>query len=177
MKFGIMKNATRIRNLNCNKMHFFKSVLLAAAVTIYGTGCAVETYNRVFIAEAAQEFVVSFQVEALLHGHEISIQNLIVKFADITEPRWIGYCWMPNGGTPEVVLSSKYWAGATYYAKEILMFHELGHCLLLKDHIGTFNADGMPASIMYPETFDAYYYERNREQYLTEFFGHAKLEY
>lgn len=75
---------------------------------------------------------------------------------------------------PDVFLNKEHWLFYTDLGKEELVFHELGHCVLHRDHIATWNK-GIPDSIMYPYTFgDEYYYMFNREYYINELFGRIK---
>lgn len=60
-----------------------------------------------------------------------------------------------------IVLDKSYWNQATYWEKESLVFHELGHCVLDRPHVIGYDEKYRPLSIMHPFTFRSYL-ERRR---------------
>jgi hypothetical protein len=61
-----------------------------------------------------------------------------------------------------------FWQEATDTEKEVLIFHELGHCVLNRDHDESIIAEyEIPKSIMYPVIFDSPY-KNNRRYYVDE---------
>lgn len=56
------------------------------------------------------------------------------------------------------------------YAVRQLIEHELGHCLLNRDHVEEVDEDFHPISIMYPYHFSGGHYQDNHEYYLNELF-------
>lgn len=67
-------------------------------------------------------------------------------------------------------LDKEYWDNASFYQKEELLFHELGHCILNRMHDDRMIPSGFPHpySIMYPYTF--YQYQYHRDYYIEELF-------
>jgi hypothetical protein len=59
-----------------------------------------------------------------------------------------------------IVLDREYWSKASYWDKESLIFHELGHCVLDRPHVLAFDDDLNPMSIMHPYTFHSYFSKR-----------------
>lgn len=139
-------------------------------------GCATPPHDKqVYIApELVQQFD-NFQYEADAHGITLDIVDIIVVFGEMDEDEVIGYCWQRDNMTPLVVISQEFWQTASIVEQEILMFHELGHCLLNKEHDNRLDINGMPNSIMNEYILDEYYYETYREDYLQQFFGRARL--
>lgn len=93
-----------------------------------------------------------------------------------------GICHPGNAtNTPEIEVRKEYWDSASDVSKEVLLFHELGHCILYRlapnnGHISTENSDHMPVSIMYPiDIWGSYgaqqYYTTNRQVYIHELFN------
>lgn len=154
-------------------MSIIRLIVLAAA-GVLATACATEQKIHLYIAPELQESVIRFQVEALWHDRQLRIDDLIVQFGNVPSP-YDGYCEHGNRSTPEVVIDADWWGSHGPVEQEMLMFHELGHCLLHLEHDNRLNADGMPVSTMYWAIFDEYYYSTFREYYLTQLFGHAKL--
>ena len=86
----------------------------------------------------------------------------------------IGLCM--NFFKPTVVFDRRYWDHSTPIEREELVFHELGHCALNRDHIeGMDNLLGksQPKSIMNPYILPADDYLRMRDYYISELFNGA----
>ena len=93
--------------------------------------------------------------------------NVDVKFAPQEHPT-VGVCITYTNGQREIEIDQIYWEGASAAHKEVLIFHEFGHCILGRDH-DTSLLDGyfMPKSIMYPYIFGDKYLEQEN-YYLSE---------
>lgn len=73
----------------------------------------------------------------------------------------------------EIAISWQSWDNLADHEREMLMFHELGHCVLERKHTKKKFDNGQPLSIMYPSlspTVD--WYDYNREYYLEELLKH-----
>lgn len=139
------------------------------------THCApVQHKKHVDIAAATLPLVQIWTYEAAAHGRNFHIDDLVLEFGR-TSPDAIGQCFRQAGATSVVLISADYWKYASGPEKEIVVFHELGHCLLNYDHMNAVDSNGMPASIMNWQMFSGAYYNSNREQYLTQYFGHVRL--
>jgi hypothetical protein len=77
-----------------------------------------------------------------------------------------------NGSLHHVSIREDFWANASVTNKEILLFHELGHCYLQRDHKDTALEDGSCVSLM--RTGGSFcndnYFEDTRDYYLDELF-------
>jgi len=60
-----------------------------------------------------------------------------------------GQCLTYSDGRREVNISVSFWKNASAYEREFLVFHELGHCLLDREHLDTERADGTCLSMMH----------------------------
>ena len=105
------------------------------------------------VPDEVEPYVSAFVEEARLRGMEISVSNLVVDFGTTENPGACGECrHVPN--RPErqkrIVLSTRSvcWAYATPQAREALIFHELGHCLLNRNHRDDQLPNGDYASLM-----------------------------
>ena len=94
--------------------------------------------------------------EALYHG---SIGDVPIQFGTTTGTDVIGDCmiWNVSGVKyREIKISEAYWNAISNSSREALLFHELGHCVLNRDHVTTtmwYNGGIVPTSFMYPYTF------------------------
>lgn len=109
-----------------------------------------------------QGFVNDFVADAALHGKNLTVDTIIM-FGDVHSRQGgqaedaVGICNVgPNGGT--VTLDEKYWNRISDWSKKILIYHELGHCVLSRVHdtameeiidMDNFKLE-VPASIMNP---------------------------
>lgn len=59
-----------------------------------------------------------------------------------------------------IVIDKKYWDRSTYWERESLVFHELGHCVLDRPHVTAYDEEGHSLSIMHPFTFNTYFQDR-----------------
>jgi hypothetical protein len=84
----------------------------------------------------------------------------------------IGLCETGYGGR-KVTLDPDFWDVVSETQKELLMHHELGHCILYRPHRSTFLSSGKEASIMYPIIMSSSTYLNNSSYYLSELFTWA----
>lgn len=136
-------------------------------------GCSTPNDEDLIIYEVpaeVQPYVNSFVNEYEARGGDTTdlTPNLIIRWSD-TMPRTgiIGYCWLSKTDMylPEVVLLRSYWITSSEVLRELLVYHELGHCLLNYDHVETDTYD-----IMYPSIINQYYYSEHRHEILDKFF-------
>ena len=127
-------------------------------------------------------YVESFIEEGRERNRLQSIDSLIIQFGKTEEnAKTVGYCDLTVERKtnkvlepPSITINEKYWNGSSDVQKELLMYHELGHCILNRYHDGNATIElgvVVPESIMYPYMFDAAIYENKRIDYLDELFG------
>lgn len=81
----------------------------------------------------------------------------------------VGFCRI-MGDFKSIQIDSKYWNKSSDLAKEQLMFHELGHCVLRLQHNDTLDKFARPISIMNSYQFADYLYKKNYNSYIEELF-------
>lgn len=89
-----------------------------------------------------------FEEEASARGIEINLLDSGVR-ATLTRfenPQLGGLCQFESEENPRhIFISEEFWEGADDFGKELIVFHELGHCVLFRKHLdkitGTF---GLP---------------------------------
>ena len=84
----------------------------------------------------------------------------------------IGLCETGYGGRT-VTLDPDFWNNVSETQKELLMHHELGHCILYRPHRSTYLSSGIEASIMYPIIMASSTYLNNYSYYQNELFTSA----
>lgn len=150
--------------------------LLAIALLL--TACAPAHSPVVRIDLRIQPIVNQWHSDAIeILGHDIVIFDLIIDISDL--PEHVGACEMEDYHTPHVYIDQKYWDKSDDIQRLLDVYHEMGHCVLLREHNSTLifiNDPGVvpyyaPASIMYPATMirDDYWLG-HRIALLTEYF-------
>jgi len=117
----------------------------------------------------------SFENEANARGFHIDINALgIVSSIDgIDDDGVAGYCSYINNDPHRIVIDSDFWSSANSTIREMVVFHELGHCVLLRGHSEE-SVNGVCQSIMASGlgSCNVIYNQNNRSNYLNElFFG------
>lgn len=98
----------------------------------------------------------------------IQVDNLIARFGTLKSPI-VGLC-QTGGLTPVVTIDPTHWATIGESQREELIFHELGHCVLDRDHRDDRLIDGCPASIMNSYVISAYCFTQHQSEYYAELF-------
>jgi hypothetical protein len=92
-------------------------------------------------------------------GHEVRIPTLIVADTEMATygaaADTVGLCTLDDSG-PLVLVGASYWAAATPAERRVLVFHELGHCALGREHRPMIDeGTKCPMSIMFPSVTGA----------------------
>jgi hypothetical protein len=131
-------------------------ISIFAALLLATTGCA-----RVYQVSVGQAEVELFYKEAQSHGRNLRDHDLIVRPGTLSG-NTVGQC--QTGGVPTVTLDTTFWAQADAAEREVLVFHELGHCLLNLDH-----SDHL--AIMWPYLLTQSFYLAHRTALVDELFS------
>ena len=82
----------------------------------------------------------------------------------------VGMCTFSSSRRNKVELSTNAWNNGSDTFREMLLFHELGHCLLGRGHTNATHSSGRPESLMNSWLFDQRTYVANRDAYLKELY-------
>lgn len=152
--------------------------------------------NELKVDARVQPFVTRFLQESSNQGKSTTLGNLTIDLDDslmLKDGSWtLGVCYSSSTGKNRVAISTDFWLGpkdadgvrhSVYSAaeKEELLFHELGHCVLGRDHVTrtAFAVDRnqtIPVSIMYPYHLGQRKYSGNYDYYMKELFGTSTTE-
>jgi len=124
------------------------------------TGCGKNTLD---IAPEARPYVDAFVQAGASVGRPISIEDLVVVFSPKVANDKPGICHRGAGATPTVIIDRKRWDDASKTQRELLIFHELGHCILERDHVDH-------RSIMQPFLMRDVEYKHDKLYYINELF-------
>lgn len=115
-----------------------------------------------------QPYITNFENYSKNYGLNIKVTNLVVNYNTSTS-EVAGSCLDGQFITPTITLNTTYWNTTDSTLKEIIMFHELGHCVLGRVHrLDIIN--GEPVSIMYPYILNDLVYQNSKDAYLKELY-------
>lgn len=125
-----------------------------------------------FIHEEVLEYYGKF-----LDIYGLSPFDIPVDFRDQKLPV-VGICIEYSNGDKEIQLDRKAWDSFSKAEREMLVFHELGHCLLNLGHynekIITDKFGDIPSSIMNSYILDTRWYKHYYDSYVEQFRGMIK---
>lgn len=98
--------------------------------------------------------------------------NVTMSFTE--DRNFVGVCKIYSTGERKVEVNSAYWATSDENTREQIILHELGHCVLNRDHTETMAEHPdywfeFPNSVMYPYVFGRQrFYEQFKQHYFEE---------
>lgn len=138
------------------------------------SACEKEETLSSQVEEALQPYFERFDQEARIRGLDFSLEmeELEASIIRVDEEGVLGQCHYSEQAPNIVEIDNQFWARATDLEKEYVVFHELGHCVLGRNHDDTRLADGSCASIMQSglTSCRVEYNTSNREEYVNELF-------
>jgi len=137
----------------------FKKICVVCIIIVYGCQDKNNFTPILNIPAEFQPCVDSFVAAAAQRGHSIIINNLIIKYDSSLSNI---YCANSNVTSAQNDIQKiislnpniKCWQNSRQL--ETLIFHEMGHCILGREHDQTLLPNGDPKSIMYPDDITLY---------------------
>jgi len=124
-------------------------------------------------AELAPHFE-SFQREAAKYGLEVDYAsaNVTAEIYDIDEGSVAGSCTTNGHTIRHITIDQSFWSRASHLTREMVIFHELGHCILARGHTESAFQNGICTSIMRSGLGDCAdaYTTTNRDYFVEELF-------
>lgn len=115
-------------------------------------------------------YVGHFEEQAASHGAPVKVQDLIIRYGEMQNAQERAACELVEGETPVILIRQDTWARMSEAEREELLFHEMGHCVLMRRHRPEIKPEGIPASIMNPYMIRGAVYQENRDYYIRELF-------
>lgn len=164
--------------------NIFLLILFVIALAQKNTSIVKNTKEA---APDVKEFVEDYK--KLMKGilDEKVVDSVKITMTDLPKPK-VGLCW-PGQDPKKIQLDIRGWESYDHIKKEVLIFHELGHCTCGLDHNhftgnyrketgvpekkedrlnSGFLEDGCPTSIMHPILISRECYARHRDHYRYE---------
>ena len=100
----------------------------------------------------------------------VSADGVSATFGPLTRPA-IALC-MVSGNEKHITIDKEYWITMDNMRQQQVMFHELGHCVLMLGHTNDVLGNHCPKSVMYPYAFsDISCYVNNLSYYYHQLKG------
>ena len=82
------------------------------------------------------EYIDKFEAHGRIYLKDpnFKVGNIPINFLDPEEGRVQGICTQYSDGSKEIIIRKEWWESASKKYHESLIFHELGHCRLGRDH-------------------------------------------
>lgn len=149
-----------------HKVKALGSILFFLCTLSYITGCG----KLGSIEEETRPYLDVFKGLAAARGLDLDYDELSISFADLKD-NIAGTCYS-NG---HIDIDPEIWKRYGDDEREVLIFHELGHCLLNRGHTSGNFSDNAPVSIMNPTIMYPVFYRRRKDYYRSELFDNARL--
>jgi hypothetical protein len=151
-------------------LEVFKCLL--PSISFFLLSCAEVKPKKLDIHPAFQRYIASFEQDSRTYGKPVKIDNLVFKFGALPS-NTLARCYLQS--TPEIVFNPVYYDQFIrlnlYSDLELVVYHELGHCVLFRMHEDTRSGlYRLPASIMNTYHFAGQLYQAYKHNYLKELF-------
>ena len=127
-----------------------RTTLLVAFILVL-VGCKKKVEFVYQVPQELEPYVQKFISEAKVRGRDIIINNLIIQYDNSTS---FPYCAASNvvssgNDVQKIITVNGHMCWQNTVQLETLIFHELAHCILGRDHDMSLLPKGDPKSIMY----------------------------
>lgn len=155
-------------------MRDWTNLILIFAIALLALGCGkAQDQQQQNVLEIGQfaPYVQEFEAQSAIHGNAIQVTNLVIRFGAMQASNERGECDIADGQPPTITLDQDYWNNVDEGARQSLIYHEIGHCVLRRLHLFKITDSGIPSSLMSPYTIDGVTYDRNQQYYWDELFS------
>lgn len=136
-----------------------------------------KTRTHTFNVTGFEAYVSLFKEQAALHKRKLYMDDLIIHFNKIKQDEESGesilaLCWMPQkfGDIPTIDVDPYVWKKSGMVRRILLLFHEMGHCVLYRDHEDNYS------SIMNSYLLSTSQYAIDEYAYMEELFHPDKFK-
>jgi hypothetical protein len=122
----------------------------------------------------SSEFAPYVELFERMYGEPIEVPIMLTSDKD-TLNEALGICYIYQDDTREIFIDEAQWYELSQVEQEMLILHELGHCILDRPDDNTVFLNGVPKSLMYGKEFLSKHvraYKKNRAFYLNELFNY-----
>lgn len=137
-------------------------------------GCGASPGKRYEVDPGLEPYIAHFQEVSKNTKNPVKkIDNLTAKFVDFLPPDTLGRCSL-GIYMPMVTINRARWKEMDTVSREQVIFHELGHCILRREHdesgAKTTHGIPIPKSLMSSQKFSSTTFSWNYLSYIKELF-------
>lgn len=122
-------------------------LLLVGFMALGFYACESDNLSTVSVDEELQPWFDLFVEEGAQRGVHVDLSGITGIIENITSPNVAGSCSI-SGNNKTVRLDLRFWSAYSLLEKELVVFHELGHCYLERGHLETADVRGVCQSMM-----------------------------
>lgn len=130
------------------------------------------------VDESLWTYFERFEEEGRRRGVMVDLRSARITgmLEEIERDRVLGQCNYQRGNRNHVTVDEGFWNQTSDRGREFVVFHELGHCFLLRDHLESAFTNGACTSIMRSGTGTCRdnYNRLTRDAYLEELFDEGR---
>jgi len=162
-----------------NFIKLFAFIVLASLLGSCQKGAKMELTQSFDGVDAdLWEHFANFEIEAAKRGMTIDLAaaGITGSIEKIHTPGMVGICNHKVDTPNHVMIDTDFWNTASESAREMIVFHELGHCYLHRGHNDIAHANGTCSSIMRSGRGGCvdFYTNSKRSNYLDELYVEGK---
>ncbi len=119
-----------------------------------------------------EPYVASFEQDAARLNQTIEVNYIVIQFGPLA-PMTLGLCNL-GADVPTITVNQPAWATLSETQRQIVIYHELGHCVLKKGHDDdSYNVRGdrIKLTVMNSHPLELVDYTSFRDEYLQELFN------
>ena len=154
-----------------------KPLVCAGALCLLAMSCqkdigSIEQIEEVDVDKISYYFNL-FEEEGKKRGLTLDLESAGIQGTITNLDHGVaGKCRYHSARPNEILIDQAIWNAASVNTRELIIFHELGHCFLERNHNESEHSDGTCVSIMRSGVMGCRdnYHSKTREQYLDELF-------
>lgn len=150
--------------------------LFALILAISVASCSKEEEQSTNFDSSLQEYFKRFEQEASIRNIHVDLEvsGISGTISAIDEDNVAGQCFFHSQSPNHIVIDQEFWNSASHLLREMVVFHELGHCYLGRGHKETQSNQGICLSIMRSGLNGCTdnYNANTRDDYIDELFTH-----
>lgn len=152
---------------------------MALAASCAFTSCAPkeEKHEATLSVSGFEDYVRNSEKAAkeVSAADAVEVTDLIIEFGTLPSANQTGLCEVSGDSTPKITVNEKIWATLDFVSRQQVLFHEMGHCVLHRNHNAEMDSNmGLPKSMMYPFRINGQIYSQFMEQFHEELFDPSK---
>lgn len=135
-------------------MNHITKYLLGFALLFSIVACEKDETEVVEVDSRLQEYFDRFATEGALRGVNVDYTATPIagRIENIEDQNVQGQCQSNSTRANVLLIDSNFWNSSSDMIREFVIFHELGHCYLDRDHLDEETSNGACISIMHSGT-------------------------